>query len=102
MLLADAGAPVADLCTGAAEQLRGRRQPVHPAGRERAEIGAINTESDTEVLKLLMAAPFHADHVVGAAVANLRACSTSLKTMLHVRVGYLIVVMHNAPFAVIP
>jgi hypothetical protein len=49
-----------------------------------------------------MAAPFHADHVVGAAVANLRACSTSLKTMLNVRVGCLIVVMHNAPFAVIP
>jgi len=48
-----------------------------------------------------MTAPFHADHVVGAAVANLCACGASLKTMLHVRVGCLIVVMHNAPFAVI-
>ena len=48
-----------------------------------------------------MAAPFHADHVVGAAVANLRACGASLKTMLHVRVRCLIVVMHNAPFTVI-
>jgi hypothetical protein len=48
-----------------------------------------------------MAAPFHANHVVGAAVANLRACGASLKTMLHVRVRCLIVVMHNAPFTVI-
>ena len=101
MLLADAGAPVAKLCTGTAEQLRGRRQPAHPTGREGAEIGAIHTEPDAEVLKLLMAAPFHADHVVGAAVADLRAGSTSLKTVLHVRVGCLIVVMHNAPLAVI-
>jgi len=101
VLLADAGAPVAKLCTGTAEQLRGRRQPAHPTGREGAEIGAINTEPDTEVLKLLMTAPFHADHVVGAAVANLCACGASLKTMLHVRVGCLIVVMHNAPCAVI-
>ena len=49
-----------------------------------------------------MTAPFHADHVVGAAVANLCACGASLKAMLHVRVGCLIVVMHNAPCAVIP
>jgi hypothetical protein len=48
-----------------------------------------------------MAALLHADHVVGAAVADLRACSTSLKTMLHVRIGCLIVVMHNAPLRVI-
>ena len=48
-----------------------------------------------------MAAPFQADHVVGAAVAHLRACATGIETMLHVGVGCLIVVMHNAPFAVI-
>jgi hypothetical protein len=101
VLLADAGTPVANLCTGAAQQLRGRRQPAHPTGRERAEVSAINAEPDAEVLKLLMAAPFHADHVVGAAVADLRACGTGIETMLHVGVGCLIVVMHNAPFAVI-
>ena len=101
VLLTDAGATVANLCTGAAEQLGGRRQAAHPTGREGAEIGAINTEPDTEVLKLLMAAPFHADHVVRAAVANLRARGASLKTMLHVWVGCLILVMHNAPVAVI-
>jgi len=101
VLLADAGAPIANLCTGAAEQLGGGGQPAHPTGRERAEIGAINTEPDTEVLKFFMAAAFHAGHVVGAPVANLRACGARLKTMVHVGVGCLIVVMHNAPFMVI-
>jgi len=48
-----------------------------------------------------MAAPFHADHVVGAAGADLRACGTGIETMLHVGVECLIVVMHNAPFAFI-
>ena len=101
MLFTDAGTPVANLCTGTAQQFRGRRQPAHPTGRERAKVSAINAEPDAELLKLLMVAPFHADHVVGAAVADLRAGSTSLKTVLHVRVGCLIVVMHNAPLAVI-
>jgi hypothetical protein len=48
-------------------------------------------------LKLLLAAPFHPDHIVGAAVTNLGTGDTRIETMLHVGVGCLIVVMHNAP-----
>jgi hypothetical protein len=53
-------------------------------------------------LKLLLAAPFHANHIVGAAVANLGAGDAGIEAMLHVGVGCLIVVVHNAPFEVIP
>jgi hypothetical protein len=48
-----------------------------------------------------MAAPFHADHVVGAAVADLCARHASLETMLHVGIECLTVVMHNVPFEVL-
>ena len=73
MLLADAGAAVAHLRAGTAQQFRGRRQSRHPTDRQRAEIGAVKTHSDAKVLKLLMAATFHADHVIRAAIADLRA-----------------------------
>jgi hypothetical protein len=45
-----------------------------------------------------MAAPFHADHVVGTSIADLSTSGTGVDTMLHVSAQCLIVVMHKAPF----
>ena len=44
-----------------------------------------------------MVAAFHADHVIGATIANLSAARAGLDAVLHVRIGRLIVVMHKAP-----
>jgi hypothetical protein len=45
-----------------------------------------------------MVAAFHADHVIGATIANLSASRAGLDAVLHVRIERLIVVMHKAPF----
>jgi hypothetical protein len=45
-----------------------------------------------------MVAAFHADHVIGATIANLSAGRAGLDAVLHVRIGRLIVVMHKAPW----
>ena len=84
MLLADAGTSVAHFCARSAQQLHRGRQPAHPTARERAEISAIAAESDAKILKLLMAAAFHADHVIAATVADLGACGTGVNTVLQV------------------
>jgi hypothetical protein len=97
MLLTDAGTPVAELRTGPTEQFRGGRQTAHPTSRERAEIRAILAQPDAEILKLLVAVPFHPDHIVGATVTDLCTGGTGIETVLHVCIRYLIVVMHNAP-----
>jgi uncharacterized membrane protein YhiD involved in acid resistance len=44
-----------------------------------------------------MTASFHADHIIGASIADLRARGAGLETVLHVCVGSLVVVMHKAP-----
>ncbi|HKR79430.1 MAG TPA: hypothetical protein VJR69_06975 [Nitrospira sp.] len=49
-------------------------------------------------MKFVMVAAFHADHVIGATIANLSAGRAGLDAVLHVRIGRLIVVMHKAPW----
>ena len=97
MLFAHARTPVADLRTAPAQQLCGRRQPTHPAGREGAEVGAVLAQPDAEVLKFLVDATFHADHVIGATIAELCTGGAGIETVLHVSIRCLIMVVHNAP-----
>ena len=97
MLLTDACTAVAHLGAGATQQFCGRRHPADPSRRERAQIGAILAQPDAEVLKLLVAAPVHSDHVIGATVTDPGTGGTGIETVLRVRIRCLIVVMHNGP-----
>jgi hypothetical protein len=84
MLLADAGTSVTHFRASSAQQLHRGRQAAHPPARKRAKISAIVAQSDAEILKFLMAAAFHADHVIGATVANLGARGTGFNAVLQV------------------
>ena len=97
MLLADARTTVAHLGTGPTQQFCGRRHPAHPSRRERAQVGAILAQPYAEILKLLVAAPFHPDHIVGTTVTNPGTGATGIETVLRMSVRCLIVVMHDTP-----
>src|SRR5512145_2461781 len=97
MLLTDACTAVAHLGAGATQQFRGRRHSADPPCRERTQIGAILAQPDAEILKLLVAAAVHPDHIIGATLTDPGTGGAGIETVLHGCIRCLIVVMHNAP-----
>lgn len=81
MLLAEPGAELANLCTERADTNGKGRVPAHPLSRQKTDIRTVSAESDAadhEVIGVFMR---HADHVVRAGVANVRAIHARLDTV---------------------
>jgi len=55
-------------------------------------------QANAKLLKLLVLAAFHPDHIVGATVAYLGAGSTAIDTVLQMRGQCSIVLVHNFPW----
>jgi hypothetical protein len=98
MLFARLCATIADVGTGAADQFGRRRKSAHPSNGQGAKISTILAKSNAKLLKLLVVASVHPDHIVGAAVAYLRAGGTGIDTVLQMFGQRSVVLVHNPPW----
>ena len=82
MALADLRTLLADLRTELAESLEPRRVSAHPAGTEHTDVTTVTAKARTLCHELVTMMLSHADHVIGAGLAGLRAGQTGINTVL--------------------
>jgi hypothetical protein len=100
MLFAHLGAAITDVRTGSAQQLGGWRKLAHPADGQGTNVRTIPAKPNAKMPELFLAATVHADHIVRAAVAQLRTGRTGIDAVLRMFIDGTVVLVHNPPLPV--
>jgi hypothetical protein len=100
MLFAHLSAAIADVRAGPAQQLGGWRKPAHPADGQGTKVGTIPAKPNAKLAQLFLTASVRADHIVCAAIAQLRAGRTDIDAVLHMFIERSVVLVHNPPLPV--
>lgn len=81
MLLTEPGAEFTHFCAERADTNSEGRVPAHPLSRQETDVRTVATESDAaghEIIRFFMR---HADHVIGAGIAEVRAVHARFDTV---------------------